>query len=268
MASYFRTWRDYASNPLENKTSMGELPGEVDIAFVFPQDEDRKTFWRTLKAVYVPALRARGTEVVRTVDVSRLFDPTFDDSQDGYDQLAQHLYETCVAEHGLDGLDVDVERGLTTEELRRATGVFQALSRRLGPASGTGKLLVYDTNQEGTTALFTAVHALVDYVLVQSYGRSSDPASLQRTFDTYADKIPPSRYMIGFSFYEERGPRWRDVTPPIETSRAYAYARWNPTQGAKAGIFSYAVDRDGVLEGNDAIVPTDYTWTKTLKHAM
>ncbi|ULT25261.1 glycoside hydrolase family 18 [Sphingobacterium sp. E70] len=36
MAGYFRTWRDKATDPATNKTSMKELPDSLDIAFVFP----------------------------------------------------------------------------------------------------------------------------------------------------------------------------------------------------------------------------------------
>ncbi|MHC5848220.1 EndoS/ChiA family endoglycosidase, partial [Streptococcus pyogenes] len=79
--------------------------------------------------------------------------------------------------------------------------------------------------------------------------------------------IDASQFMIGFSFFEEsasKGNLWFDVNEydpnnpekgkDIEGTRAKKYAEWQPsTGGLKAGIFSYAIDRDGV-----AHVPSTY----------
>ena len=84
-----------------------------------------------------------------------------------------------------------------------------------------------------------------------------------------------------------------------ENSNAYRHAKWQPKEGMKGGIFSYAVDRDGVEEGIDATkekcgrrnendplsiseqsdyygkwgnntkhLHTEYSWTKALKKIM
>ncbi|MGP1612782.1 MAG: EndoS/ChiA family endoglycosidase [Catonella sp.] len=84
-----------------------------------------------------------------------------------------------------------------------------------------------------------------------------------------------------------------------EDSNAYRHAKWQPKEGMKGGIFSYAVDRDGVEEGIDATKEkcgrrnendplsiseqsdyygkwgnntkhfhTEYSWTKALKKIM
>ena len=84
-----------------------------------------------------------------------------------------------------------------------------------------------------------------------------------------------------------------------EDSNAYRHAKWQPKEGMKGGIFSYAVDRDGVEEGIDATKAkcgrrnendplsiseqsdyygkwgnntkhfhTEYSWTKALKKIM
>ncbi|MCS4226314.1 glycoside hydrolase family 18 [Sphingobacterium sp. BIGb0165] len=263
MAGYFRTWRDKATDPANNKTSMKELPDSLDIAFVFPDyTPETNAFWDSLKTSYVPHLRARGTKVVMTADIGAALDKNFPNTAAGYEALATKIINDKITKYDLDGIDFDVERSLNTEDLQRATGVFTALSKSLGPKSGTGKLLIYDTNQEGNTPLFTAVHGLLDYVLVQSYGRSVN--GLQSTFNSYSGKILPNQYLIGFSFYEENGANWGDVTSPLASSRAYSYTNWNPTQGKKAGVFSYAIDRDGVPYGQNQIVPTNYPVTRQL----
>ena len=148
--------------------------------------------------------------------------------------------------------------------------------------------------------------------------------------------VKPEHFMYGFSFYEEDGDKnnnvWADTvslkeendetvntklnpktekwhlakekiatrnpgTP--EDSNAYRHAKWQPKEGIKGGIFSYAVDRDGVEEGIDATkkkcgrrdkndplsiseqsdyygkwgnnekhIHTEYKWTKALKKIM
>ncbi|HEX7817033.1 EndoS/ChiA family endoglycosidase [Dyella sp.] len=266
MAAYFRSWRDIASNPATNKTSMDDLPDCLDIAFVFPEGSEGEAFWPALKNHYVPVLRSRGTKVVRTVGIEVFLEDDYENSQAGYDFKAAQVLERFMTPYDLDGLDVDVESALSSEQVQRVSGVFRSLSKSIGPKSGTGKLFIYDTNQAGSHPLFTSVNDLIDYVLVQSYGRSV--SGLQATFDSYKPFISPGQYLIGFSFYEERGPRWGDVSTPLEGSRAYQYANWQPTGSIKGGIFSYAVDRDGVTEGTDAIVTTDYGVTRQLISTM
>lgn len=266
MMSYFRTWRDTASDPSINTTNMAQLPRGVDVAFVFPDGSEPQAFWTALRDSYVPTLHARGTKVVQSVGIAQLLDRSYPNTTTGYAALAQHLMDSKVTAYGLDGLDVDVERTLSGEDLERATGVLTALSGSLGPSSGTGRLLIFDTNLDGNQPLFTTVAPTVDFVLEQSYGRSV--SGLQSTWDTYADDISPCQYLIGFSFYEERGANWGDTTTPMMLSRAWQYADWQPTGAQKGGIFSYAVDRDGVPIGDDTLAPTTYSWTTALKNHM
>nr|WP_313533364.1 hypothetical protein [Sphingobacterium athyrii] len=175
----------------------------------------------------MPHLRARGTRVVMTADIGAALDKNFPSTPAGYETLAAKIISEKITQYNLDGIDFDVEHSLKTEDLQRATGAFTALSKYLGPKSGTDKWLIYDTNQDGNTPLFTAVHGLIDYVLVLSYGRSL--SGLQATFNSYAGKILPNQYLIEFSFYEENGANWGDVTSPLASSRAYKYTNWNPT---------------------------------------
>ncbi|CEJ90271.1 hypothetical protein VHEMI06065 [[Torrubiella] hemipterigena] len=106
-------------------------------------------------------------------------------------------------------------------------------------------LLIYDTNQNGNTALFRAVYPYISYVLIQS------------------------TYMIGFTFYEENDQnRWNDTPEPFEKRRALQFANWQPAGATKADLFSYAVDRDGAPFGNNNLMATDYSWTRRLITAM
>ncbi len=266
MAGYFRSWRDIASGPDYNKVAMDDLPDCLDIAFVFPEGDEPDAFYTALKDNYVPTLRKRGTKLVRTVGIAKFLDDSYPNTAAGYEAQAKDMLATYVTAHDLDGMDVDVERSLTTAQVQKVTGVFAALSKKIGPKSGTGKLFIYDTNQNGNTPLFRSVYSYIDYVLVQSYGRSV--SGLQATWNSYSPYIKSKQYMIGFSFYEERGAKWGDVTPPIRTSRAGQYAKWEPSGAKKGGIFSYAIDRDGVPEGTDELVATDFSWTRELISIM
>lgn len=148
--------------------------------------------------------------------------------------------------------------------------------------------------------------------------------------------VKPEHFMYGFSFYEENGDKgnnvWADTASLKEendevnntqlnpkttkwylakkkiatrkpgtpaNSNAYRHATWQPDEGMKGGIFSYAVDRDGAEEGIDATkekcgrldpndstsiseqsdyygkwgdntrhIHTKYEWTKALKKLM
>ncbi|WP_446680626.1 endo-beta-N-acetylglucosaminidase family protein [Brachybacterium hainanense] len=265
--AYFRTWHDRAVDPAR-PNSFADVPPEIDVVFVFPDyTPDDSPFWDTLRDEYVPDLHAQGTRVVRTVDIGVILDPAVPETPEGYRAHAEHLVATLVDACGLDGLDVDMERTLSEAETARASGVFRELARLIGPLSGTGKLFIYDTNRDGFVPLFRQTADCLDFVLVQSYGRSL--SSLQGTWDSFAGQIDPAQYLIGFSFYEERSTNlWGDAEEPFETSRAAAYADWQPAGVTKGGIFSYAVDRDGVVEGDDEIRRTDYSWSIRLKERM
>ncbi len=264
MAGYFRSWRDTAGSTV-NKVSMLDLPDCLDIAFVFPEGDEADAFWTALKDTYVPALHKRGTKVVRSVGIAQLINTDWDNTPDGWQGLADDLMKK-VDDFGLDGLDIDVEQSLNSDQLKQATGVFNALSKKLGPKSGTGKLLIFDTNMDGSQPLWRNVYPTISHVLIQSYGRSI--SGLQNTYNSFSRYISSKQYLIGFSFYEENGANWGDTTTPMTSSRAWQYAKWQPSGATKGGIFSYAVDRDGVAIGDNKLQPTDFTWTRKLISAM
>lgn len=264
MACYFRSWRDTANGDQQNCTSMCDLPEEVDIAFVFPNGEETPAFWEKLGSELIPAMHAKGIKVVRTLFIDELINPDFAQNAQGYDALARHLIDRFLSVPGLDGLDVDLEKKLSQAQREQAREVSLRLAAYL---KGNGQLFIYDTSEIGDIALIEALGEQLDYVLFQAYGQN--PERVQGHFDRlFARFLPPERFMVGFSFYEERGASWGDTQSTIEGSTAGQYALWNPTQGRKAGVFSYAVDRDGVAQKDDQLQTTDYSWTRRLKQLM
>ncbi|MNV48275.1 Endo-beta-N-acetylglucosaminidase F2 precursor [compost metagenome] len=264
MGCYFRSWRDTANGTVDNCTSMLDLPEEVDIAFVFPNGEETPLFWEKLGSELIPAMHAKRIKVVRTLFIDELINPDFAETSEGYDALCAHLIEQFLSVPGLDGLDVDLEKALNEAQRTKAQEVSLRLARHL---KGNGQLFIYDTSELGDIPLIESLGAHLDYVLFQAYGQT--PARVQGHFDRlFAGFLPPEKFMVGFSFYEERGTAWGDTAADIEQSTAGKYAGWNLTQGRKAGIFSYAVDRDGVKERDDHLQATDYSWTRRLKQLM
>lgn len=274
MMAYYRTWRDVtmphdanSTLPYPNVTAMTDIPEEVDIVSVFhyvKPGTDEQLFWDTLRDTYVPILHERQTKVIRTIDIRELYNVpsmgTMPTSKE-YDDHAQSLIDKYVTPYNLDGLDIDMEENLTQEKETKAFGVFEALSKRLGPMSNSGKLLIYDTNKDNHS-LFKKVAPFCDYLFLQAYGR--DPGRLDSTWATYRNTIFPDQFLPGISFQEELGANWADTQEPFETSRAYKYAVWQPEDGPKGGMFIYAIDRDGKEYGDNTITETDFSWTKKL----
>lgn len=267
-AGYFRTWRDTAKDPAINKTSMDQLPHGLDIALVFPWDTPLDNpFWSRLQDTYVPALHARGTKVVISQGIETLLDDDmFPDTPAGHQAYVDMVFNTYIDRFNLDGLDIDHERHLTPAQLNKVLNIFALLKKRLGPQSGTGKLLIIDTNKDGTDALLSRTGDMIDYLFLQAYGRS--PGSMDSTWNTFRSFLRPEQFMIGFSFYEELGADWNDVSADRNSGRAYDYARWQPKSGGvKGGVFSYAIDRD-IPHHTNEIIAADFYVTRRLMEMM
>lgn len=271
-AGFYRTWRDRVVSGNANDPVMTELPDSLDVVIVFtnytPSDSP---YWTKLKDVYIPYLHARGTKVIITGSLT--MPAGAGQNAAGYAAAAKKIMDETVNKYGLDGFDIDIEHNVTGAELTEKTGIYTALSAYLGPKSGTGKLLTYDTNQDGNTPFFKNVCGMIDYVWLQAYGRGS--STLQNTWNTFSPNIPSKKFVPGFSFYEENGypgNYWDDVLYPQNgTGRAYDYARWQPTGGSKkGGVVSYAIDRDAALTSphDNTIVHPNFKVTKDLIKIM
>ncbi|MBC9914686.1 EndoS/ChiA family endoglycosidase [Chitinophaga varians] len=228
-----------------NGSNFSQVPDSLDVLILFcfsPSSPiaDSVPQW-------INALHAKGTKVIVTGNLDLA--PGAPDNSTGYATTAKRIMDSIVNRYGFDGYDIDIESNPSGTQLTRMAGVYTALSKYLGPKSGTGKLLTFDTNQSGSNSLFKKVYTMVDYVWLQAYGRGA--STLQSTWNTFSPYIRSTQFVPGFSFYEERGYPgnvWYDVTYPVNgTGRAFDYARWEPTVGKKGGVFSYAIDRDAPL---------------------
>lgn len=322
---YFRTWHDKTSDPTEKDkvNSMGELPKEVDLAFIFHDwTKDYSLFWKELATKHVPKLNKQGTRVIRTIpwrflaggDNSGIAEDTskYPNTPEGSKALAKAIVDEYVYKYNLDGLDVDVEHDSIpkvdkkedTAGVERSIQVFEEIGKLIGPkGADKSRLFIMDsTYMADKNPLIERGAPYINLLLVQVYGSQGEkggwePVSnrpektMEERWQGYSKYIRPEQYMIGFSFYEERagsGNLWYDINvedesnpnigKEIKGTRAERYAKWQPkTGGVKGGIFSYAVDRDGVAHPKkngyknpklDNIVTSDYSVSKALKTVM
>lgn len=322
---YFRTWHDKTSDPAEKDkvNSMGELPKEVDLAFVFHDwTKDYSLFWQELVTKHVPKLNKQGTRVIRTIpwrflaggDHSGIAEDTqkYPNTPEGNKALAKAIVDEYVYKYNLDGLDVDIERDSipkvngkeSNENIQRSIAVFEEIGKLIGPkGADKSRLFIMDsTYMADKNPLIERGAPYIDLLLVQVYGAQGEKGgfdnanhkavdTMEERWESYSKYIRPEQYMVGFSFYEEKansGNLWYDVnveddTNPnigseIKGTRAERYAKWQPkTGGVKGGIFSYAIDRDGVAHPKkngpknpelDKIVKSDYKVSKALKEVM
>ncbi len=322
---YFRTWHDKTSDPTEKDkvNSMGELPKEVDLAFIFHDwTKDYSLFWKELATKHVPKLNKQGTRVIRTIpwrflaggDNSGIAEDTskYPNTPEGNKALAKAIVDEYVYKYNLDGLDVDVEHDSIpkvdkkedTAGVERSIQVFEEIGKLIGPKGvDKSRLFIMDSTYiADKNPLIERGAPYINLLLVQVYGSQGEkggwePVSnrpektMEERWQGYSKYIRPEQYMIGFSFYEERagsGNLWYDINvedesnpnigKEIKGTRAERYAKWQPkTGGVKGGIFSYAVDRDGVAHPKkngyknpklDNIVTSDYSVSKALKTVM
>ena len=261
-------------------------------------------------------VRTIGTEYLNGKKGLSLDTDKYKNDEEGYKLLAKDIVEEYVYKLGLDGLDIDIERHNYNEaeagmalQNTMAEGVLREIAKLIGPnGDDKSKLLIIDTTMIAETGILKQNYDNIDLLLVQRYGTDGEAGNpyyatrpdLDGMWDGFSKYISAGKLMIGFSFYEERSPkdnRWYDIPfqdgtsfdaknqnrsgNGIKDSRAGRYALWQPKNGGlKGGIFSYAIERDGVyhpykenenVDNNpeiDVKLPTTFEQSKELKRIM
>ncbi|HEL0241362.1 TPA: endo-beta-N-acetylglucosaminidase [Streptococcus equi subsp. zooepidemicus] len=252
---YFRTWHDKTSDPAEKDkvNSMGELPKEVDLAFVFHDwTKDYSLFWQKLATKHIPKLNKQGTRVIRTIpwrflaggDHSGIAEDAqkYPNTPEGNKALAKAIVDEYVYKYNLDGLDVDIERDSipkvnkeeSKEGIERSIQVFEEIGKLIGPkGADKSRLFIMDsTYMADKNPLIERGASYIDLLLVQVYGAQGergewDPVArkpektMEERWESYSKYIRPEQYMVGFSFYEEKansGNLWYDVNVEDDTN--------------------------------------------------
>lgn len=275
---YYRAWRDKTmqgvntSLPDENWITMSDIPYGIDIVNVFSyvpkgQEAQAQPFYDALKNKYAPELHARGARLVRGIDYGELLKIKYAGdfpTEEEFDAYAKQMIAEFVDSIGIDGLDIDMETKPTEDEIKISDGVIKALSKYLGPKSGTNRPFLYDTNASNL-APFKNVSDSFDFLAYQQYG--SDNVRTDKAVSDYSGVLPASRFVPGLTFPEEQDPsnRWYDATEPYLNSNFYKVANY-ADQNNLGGMFVYALDRDGrTYDASDwtHIKPSNLIWTKT-----
>lgn len=233
---------------------LSSVPDSVDLISIWGA-------WSNLTLAQIADLRyvqeVKGTKVMFTIFAHELPE-LYEQTDEGVQKYASDLCDSIV-KYGYDGIDLDYEPGfggkgyfinpenlnstnLSVKGMYNMEVLCRALSERVGPASGTGKLFAIDgvpyKLNKGLAELF-------DYGIVQAYYCRSY-TDLQGRFDN-ADNNgwKPEQYI----FTEDFEKSWRtggeadyideegNVMPSL-----LGMARFQPNQGMKGGCGSYHME--------------------------
>lgn len=164
------------------------------------------------------------------------------------DCVAKSINDTVV-KYGLDGFDLDYEPhygdkgifghgggGTDAGGDKYTQRLFTALSKYLGPLSGTGKLLIIDGELE------PGIVAQIDYYVSQAYSISSFSA-LQSKYDQFGKGVCPTYKFVCTENMEKHGGKGANFEYNGENiGSVLGMAMWNPIQGRKGGFGGYIIE--------------------------
>lgn len=232
-------------------------PDSMDIISIWSQ-------WHTLtpqqKADKEFVQKTLGTKVTYTIFSDKLPEPFLEIGNGEYTDEAIEAYAKAYCKDSMDkyqydGIDIDYEPGygasgpFVGHDNALFTKLINAMSKYVGPKSGTGRLLIIDGVPY---AVDRSVVDCFDYGIVQAYA-SSGYTDLQNRFNNADAKgWKPEQYIFaenfesywktgGVDFTDREGNRMPSL---------YGMATFNPTQGAGAGFGAYHMEYE---YGNSAM---------------
>jgi len=167
---------------------------------------------------------------------------------------AQHLVD-MVIDADIDGVDLDYEPAGDWLQGDNFTKLVQHIAQYFGPkGSMPEKLLIIDFYSQAPPA---ATGEYANYFIRQAYSQGTGgiqtAANLQSYYNAVQAAIPPEKFIVteNFGDFSENGgtpfTEANGNTLSTDGSRMYSLegmARWNPTQGKKAGFGAFYFDRD------------------------
>lgn len=226
-------------------TRLTNVPDSVDIISIWggwnnitPVMKEDMEFVRNVK----------GTKVIFTIFAHDIPE-AYQVNREGIEQYASDMCDS-VSKYGYDGLDLDYEPGfggsgplVSGEGHMDNMEIFvRKLSEKLGPASGTGKLLTIDGVPYH---LNLGLAELFDYGIVQAYNSFGDTDLQSRFNNAYANGWKPEQYIFTENFeslWQSGGnPNYMDARGNRMPS-LIGMARFNPSQGTKAGVGTYHME--------------------------
>lgn len=181
------------------------------------------------------------------------YDLRINQNDAGIAVYAQYLVDQ-VLDADLDGVDLDYEPAGDWLQGANFTKLVEHIGQYFGPKGSTGKLLIIDFYSQAPP---TATGEYADYFIRQAYSQGTGgiqtATNLQNYYNNVQAAVPPGKFIVtenfgdfsangGTPFTEANG-----NTLTTDGSRMYSLegmARWNPTQGKKAGFGAFYFDRD------------------------
>lgn len=174
----------------------------------------------------------------------------------GIELYGQYLVDQ-VLDNELDGIDIDWEPA-GGEWLNSPNTNFvklvEYIGKYFGPKGSTGKLFIIDFY---SLAPPMATGEYADYFIRQAYSQGTGgiqtAANLQNYYNAVQNSVPPGKFIVTENFgdfAENGGTPFTEAngnTLSSDGSRMHSLegmARWNPTQGKKAGFGAFYFDRD------------------------
>lgn len=229
------------------QTRLISAPDSMDIISIWSQ-------WHSLTPEQIADKEAvqkiKGTKVTFTIFLNDLPDQFKVDGEitdEAIENFARSYCRDSVAKYNYDGLDIDYEPGFGASgplvghnnELFKKTII--AISKYLGPKSGTGKLLMIDGVPY---AVHTELAEYFDYGIVQAYASSSYNDLQNRFNNAYAKGWKPEQYIFAENFesYWKNGGVNHRCHNGEAVNSLLGMARFNPDQGFSAGFGAYHME--------------------------
>jgi hypothetical protein len=198
-------------------------------------------------------MEVKGTKML-VPEITRIAKyPQFEKSDVGIQKYADYLVK-MVLDHDLDGLDLDYEPEGDWIQGANFLKMVEIIGKSLGPkSSNPEKYLIIDYY---TQLPLAGVEPYINFLVNQSYTQgttSSSATFLQGRYNSVASWCPASKFIVTENFgdwYANGGSPFTEAdgnTLSSDGKRMYSLegmARWNPTQGKKAGFGAFYFDRD------------------------
>ena len=229
-----------------NDTSDGDSYGPVayaDLHYVREVKGTRFVSPTIVRMDHVITLRD-GTE----------YDLRLNKNDAGIEVYSQYLVDQVI-DNDIDGVDLDYEPAGDWLQGDNFTKMVQYIGKFFGPkGSMPGKLLIIDFYSQVPPA---ATGEYANYFIRQAYSQGTGGiqtgANLQSYYNAVQTAVPPGKFIVTENlgdFSENGGTPFTEVNGNLYTtdgSRMYSLegmARWNPTQGKKAGFGGFYFNRD------------------------
>lgn len=182
------------------------------------------------------------------------YDLRLNQNDDGIAVYAQYLVDQVV-DANLDGVDLDYEPAGDWLQGDNFVKLVQHIAQFFGPkGADPEKLLIIDFYSQAPPA---ATGEYADYFIRQAYSQGTGgiqtATNLQNYYNSVQAAVPPGKFIVTENFgdfSENGGTPFTEANGNLYTtdgSRMYSLegmARWNPTQGKKAGFGAFYLDRD------------------------